>query len=114
VISASYNPLHLPIRIDVLHLRAEAWAGSDDDAREIAEKVNVFLAMFRSAEVSVGSTGTDADVRAFFDSLQVRQQQNRAVLSAILPAGIFHKLGDSPDLMTAPGASPAPSQSKQR
>jgi len=114
VISASYNPLHLPIRIDVLHLRAEAWAGSDDDAREIAEKVNVFLAMFRSAEVSVGSTGTDADVRAFFDSLQVRQQQNRAVLSAILPAGIFHKLGDSPDLMTAPGTSPAPSQSKQR
>jgi hypothetical protein len=43
----------------------------------------------------------------------VRQQQNRAVLSAILPAGIFHKLGDS-DLMTAPGTSPAPSQSKQR
>ena len=39
--------------------------------------------MFRSAEVSVGSGGTDADVKTFFDSLRVRQESNRAVLSAI-------------------------------
>ena len=51
VISASYNPLHLPLRVDALHLRAEAWAGSDEDARDIADKANVFLAMFRSAEI---------------------------------------------------------------
>lgn len=110
VISASYNPLHLPLRVDALHLRAEAWAGSDEDARDITDKVNVFLAMFRSAEVSVGSPGTDADVKAFFDSLQVRQEDRRAVLSATLPSGIFRKLQDSPALMPTPGTPPASTQ----
>ena len=99
VISASYNPLHLPLRTGVLHLRAEAWAGSDEDARNITDKANVFLTMFRSAEMSVGSPGNDADVKALFDSLQVRQESNRAVLSAILPSGVFRKLGESPDQM---------------
>ena len=80
VISASYNPLHLPLRTGALHLRAEAWAGSEEDARNITDKVNVFLAMFHSAEVSVGSPGSDADVKALFDSLQVRQEDSRAVL----------------------------------
>ena len=92
VISASYNPLHLPLRTGVLHLRAEAWAGSDEDARNISDKANVFLSMFHSAEMSVGSAGNDADVKAVFDSLQVRQEGNRAVLSAILPSGVFRKL----------------------
>ena len=84
VISASYNPLHLPLRTGALHLRAEAWAGSDDDARNIADKLNVFLAMFHSAETSVGSPGSDADVKALFDSLQVRQEDNRAVVYAMV------------------------------
>ena len=97
VISASYNPLHLPLRVDALHLRAEAWTGSDEDARDIAEKANVFLSMFRSAEVSVGSPGTDADVKALFDSLQVRQEGTRAILSATLPGGVLRKLGESPE-----------------
>ena len=38
VISASYNPLHLPLRTGALHLRAEASAGNDEDARSIADK----------------------------------------------------------------------------
>jgi hypothetical protein len=111
VISASYNPLHLPLRSGVLHLRAEAEAGSAEDAANIANKVNVFLAMFRSAEVSVGSAGTDADVKAVFESLQVRQEGSRAVLSAVLPSAVFRKLGESSDqtLEAVPpnGAAPA-------
>ncbi len=99
VISASYSPLHLPLRVDALHLRAEAWAGSDEDAREIADKANVFLAMFRSAELSVGSAGTDADVKALFDSLQVRQEGNRAILAAVLPGPVLRKLGESQEQM---------------
>ncbi len=107
VISASYNPLHLPLRAGVLHFRAEAWAGNEEDARNIAEKANAFLAMFRSAEMSVGAAGTDADVKAVFDSLQVRQESNRAVLSAILPSGVFRKLGEFPEQMPEPAAPPA-------
>jgi hypothetical protein len=111
VISASYNPLHLPLRSGVLHLRAEASTGSADDARTITDKANVFLAMFRSAEVSVGSPGTDADLKAVFESLQVRQEGSRAVLSTVLPSGVFRKLGGSSDQTfdSAPpnGAPPA-------
>ena len=110
VISASYNPLHLPLRAGVLHLRAEAWAASDEDARAIAEKANVSLAMFRSAEVSVGSAASDADVKAVLDSLQVRQESNRAVLLAILPSGVFRKLEESPEEMPEPGPPAAPAR----
>ena len=110
VVSASYSPLHLPLRVDALHLKAEAWTGSDEDAREIADKANVFLAMFRSAEVSVGAPGSDADVKALFDSLQVRQEGNRAVLAAILPGGVLRKLGESPEPMQDFGAPPASAQ----
>lgn len=92
VVSASYNPLHLPLHTGALRVRAEAWAGDDQDARHIADKMNVFLDMFHSAETSVGSPGSDADVKAFFDSLQVRQEDSRAVLFATLPVGFFHKI----------------------
>ena len=104
VVSASFNPLHLPLRAGVLHLRAEAWPGSKEDAASIADKVSVFLSMFHSAEVSVGSPGSDADLKALFDSLQVRQEDSRAVLVATLPTAIFHKLMDSPELpeLTSP------------
>jgi hypothetical protein len=92
VISASYNPFHLPLRAGALHVRAEAWAGSNEDARNITDKMNIFLDMFHSAEVSVGSPGTDADVKALFDSLQVRQEDSHAVLLATLPTSVFGKL----------------------
>jgi hypothetical protein len=92
VISASYNPLHLPLRTGALHLRAEAWAGSDEDARSVTDKLTTYLAMFHGAETSVGSPGNDPDLKALLDSLQVRQEDTRAVLYAILPTGVFRKL----------------------
>src|SRR5215472_2753345 len=52
VISASFNPLHLPFHTGALHVRAEAWANNEEDARRIADKANVFLALFHSAEAS--------------------------------------------------------------
>jgi hypothetical protein len=107
VVSASYSPLHLPLRVDALHVRAEAWAESDDDAREIADKANVFLAMFRSAEVSVGSPGSDRDVKALFDSLQVRQEGSRAILAATLPGAVLRKLSESPEQLQDLGTAPA-------
>jgi len=48
-------------------LRAEAYTAAPDDAGSIADKANVFLALFRSAESSIGVRGTDADVKAFFE-----------------------------------------------
>src|ERR1700734_1336562 len=69
VVSASYNPLHLPLRKGSIHVRAEALTGSADEARALAEKLGVYLAMFHGAETSMGTHGADADVKEFFDSL---------------------------------------------
>ncbi len=104
VISASYNPLHLPLRTGALHLRAEAWAGNNEDARNITDKVTAYLSMFHSAEISVGSQGADADVKALFDSFQVRQEDSRAVLYATVPTSVFRKLLESPASGPAAGA----------
>jgi len=110
VVSASYNPLHLPLRTGALHMRAEAWAANDEDARNITDKLSVFLAMFHQAEVSVGSPGTDADVKALFDSVQVRQEDSRAVLLATVPTGIFKKLAESPPNIPAPATPAVPAK----
>lgn len=106
IISASYNPLHLPLHTGTLRLRAEAWVGSDAVARDITQRTSAFLANFHSAELSVGAPGPDADVKALFDSLQVRQESTRAVLVATLPTGIFKKLLESPSPAVEPGGAP--------
>jgi hypothetical protein len=107
VISAGYNPLHLPLRSGALHLRAEALAGSADDAHSIADKLNTYLTVFHSAEGSVGGSGTDADVKALFDSLQVRQEGDRATLNASVPAGFLKKmLAEAPAAAASPGPQP--------
>ena len=99
VVSASFNPLHLPFRTGALHFRAEAWAGNEEDARAIAYKANAFLSLFHNAEDSVGSPGTDTDVKTLFDSLQVKQEDSRAVLLATVPTEVLHKMAQSPEQM---------------
>ena len=111
VISASYNPLHLPLRPGSLHLRAEALTDDANDAHTIAEKLGVFLTMFHAAEA--GSQGNDPDVKAAFDSLQVHQDGERAILSATIPPGFLRKIfSEAPAEMSLPGrdvpSPPAP------
>jgi len=110
VISASYNPLHLPLRTGALHLRAEAWTGSNESARQAMDKVTTFLGNFHSAEISVGSPGSDADLKAVFDSIEVRQEGSRAVLSATLPTNVLRKLVEAPGQMSGPDPAPASAQ----
>jgi hypothetical protein len=92
VLSASYNPLHLPLRPGSIHVRAEALTGSVDEARALAEKLGVYLALFHGAESSVGTQGTDPDVKEFFDGLKVGQEADRATVSATVPPGFLKKL----------------------
>lgn len=112
VVSASYNPLHLPLRAGALHLRAEAWTASSQDARAIADKAKVFLAMFSTAETSVGSAATDADLKVLFNSLQVNQEDSRAVLQATVPTTVFRKLLQPPDQISSPGEPSLPSTAR--
>jgi len=99
VISARY--------IRALHLRAEAFTDSEDEARAITEKTAAFLRLFHAAESSVGTQGTDTDVKTFFDSLHVEQSGERAVLTATLPPGFFRKVLTEAPAETFPPAAPA-------
>jgi hypothetical protein len=107
VISGSYlSPLH--IRPDAVHLRAEAFTASADEARAVADKATVFVALTHTAETSVGTHGTDADVKALFDSLKVKQEGDNVVFTASMPFGFLHKMlsGSASDL-SEPAAAPA-------
>ncbi len=111
VASGTYlDPLHLKLKSGAIHLRAQAFTQSPEQARELVDKVSVFLALSRSAEAAVGMHGTDPDVKAFFDSLQVKQEDDLAVLSASVPYNFLHKmLADSGNELSQPATPPAPS-----
>jgi hypothetical protein len=110
VLSAGFNPLHLPLRPGSLHLRAEAFTSSADDARALTDKANVFLAMSNSVG---GTSGTDPDVKAVFESLRVKQEDDRAVMNAAIPIAFMKKMLAPPE-PDSPAAAPAlePAKSK--
>jgi hypothetical protein len=111
VSGAALNPLHL--RADAVHLRAEAFTQNPEDARAIADKVTVFVALTHTAEASVGTHGTDPDVKAFFDSLKVKQEGDRTVMTAAMPLGFLRKMvsGSSTEF-GEPAAAPAQAPAK--
>ena len=97
VISARY--------LRALHLRAEAFTDSEADAHAITEQTAAFLSLFHTAEGSVGTQGTDADVKTFFDSLKVEQSGDRSILTATVPLGFIRKvLSEAPPETVAPAA----------
>ncbi|MGA2336698.1 MAG: hypothetical protein WA383_07040 [Terriglobales bacterium] len=103
VISARY--------LRALRLRAEAFTDSEKDAQAITEKTAAFLSIFHAAESSVGTQGTDADVKTFFDSLKVEQSGDRAILTATVPPGFIMKvLKEAPPAATPPTETPAPNR----
>jgi len=112
VVSGTYlSPLHLNLRANAVHLRAEAFTGSPDEARALFDKVNVFVALTHSAETSVGIHGTDPDVKAFFESIEVKQEGDRAVLNAAMPFGFLRKmLAESGPEPTEPAQMPEKSR----
>jgi hypothetical protein len=91
VISARY--------LRALHLRAEAFTENAEDARNITERVSTFLAIFHTAEGSIGTQGTDPDVKQFFSSLKVDQSGDRAILTATVPPGFIQKALGEVDLL---------------
>jgi hypothetical protein len=91
VVIASARPLN------DLHLRAQVIMKSESEAENFTGRVNVFLALFRSLNISMDGGGPDPDVKQAFDSFQIRQDKNEAVLTARVPFAFFKKIvGDSP------------------
>jgi hypothetical protein len=91
-----------------LHFRAMAFTGSEQDAKNVADRATTYLNLFHAAEISTGAPGPDPDVKALFDSLRVEQEKDRAVLTATVPVGFIRKaLAEAPAAAT-PEAIPQP------
>jgi hypothetical protein len=89
------------------HFKAESFSGSQDEARQVSEKLGTFLNLFHASEISVAGEGPDPDVKQFFDSLKVEQHDDRAVLSATIPVGFLRKaIAESPNQLESPPAAP--------
>jgi hypothetical protein len=90
-----------------VHLRAAAFAGSEEEARQISERLGVFFDVFHTAQTTFANPETDADVKALLDSVKIEQQKNHAVLTATVPPGFLRKLvSEGPAAATA--MTPAP------
>jgi len=91
-----------------LHLRALAFTGSEQDAKNVANRAATYLDLFHAAEASTGAQGGDPDVRAFLDSLKIEQQKDRAALTATVPVGLIRKaLAEVPSAVS-PEEAPGP------
>jgi hypothetical protein len=111
LVVSAYYALYSPS----LHLRAEAFAGSDDDAQALTDKVATYLNLFHAAEMSVQTKGADPDVKAFFDSLRIERKDDRAILTAVIPPGFLKKVIAEPELApSAPAVTENPPAGQNR
>ncbi len=93
--------------VGALQLRAVAFAPTAADASRIAQNANSWLAVFRTVEQNVETSGTDPDIKATLASLKVQQEGDRAVVSADVPMGLLKKLAIEPPPLAGTPASPA-------
>ncbi len=99
-----------------IELKAQALTSNEEDARKVADTLGTLLSLFRSLQTNIGTQGPDADVKNFFDSLQVTQEENRATFTATVPIGFIKKLArDAPKSMeNQPEATPSPQEKKKK
>ena len=74
----------------------------DTTAQSFTQQVQTYLALFKSLEISVETGGPDKDVKAAFDSLEVHQEKNEAVLTAKVPFAFFKKMLNAPPVELGP------------
>jgi hypothetical protein len=107
--------------LGAVHFKAQAFTGSQQEASQLVDRIDTYLNVFRTAENTVSTPGPDPDIKAFFDSLKIQQEKNRALLTATVPLGLIRKaLAEAPASVTpqpqppqAPVPPPAPVQKKK-
>jgi hypothetical protein len=97
-----------------VQVKAEAFAASAEEAKQIVDQVNTFLSIFRGLENRMNPGGSDPDVKAFFNSLEVQLYKTRAVLNASVPPAFLRKLFSEPPTQQITGAPPPEEQPKQQ
>jgi len=90
-----------------LLLRADVFAQSEAQARQIVDSANSHLALVRSIGQFIKTKGPDQDIKAAFDSLQATQKENVAVFTATIPQSILKKIWSEAQSQGAVPAAPA-------
>ena len=93
-----------------IQLRIEDFAKDAEQARKISENAGTMLSVFRGVESSATLGGPDPDVKAFFDSMGVSQEGNRAILKATFTQGFLEKALSEAPVNPAPEPAPAPKE----
>ena len=78
--------------LGAIHLRAEAFTASEEDARQAAEKLKTFLAIFNSAEISLSGQRARSRRKAVFQQPESRATQRSRGVDGDSAAG-FHSQG---------------------
>jgi hypothetical protein len=89
-----------------LLLRADIFAQSETQAKDIVDSANNHLALVRSIGRFIKAKGPDQDVKAAFDSIQVQQKENVAVFTATIPQSILKKVWSEAQSQGAVTGSP--------
>lgn len=88
--------------LGTIRFKAEAFTGSEDAARHLADQLSEFLNIFGAAETSVAGE-SDAEVKQLFSNIKIEQHKNRAVLTANVPANFIRKVvAEAPNEMNPP------------
>jgi hypothetical protein len=82
--------------LTAIHARAEFYTQSAEAARNFTDQTTTFLALFRSIQANVQPGPGDADVKAVFDSIKVKQNGDRAEVLATIPPSFLRKLVNDP------------------
>jgi hypothetical protein len=98
-----------------LNLKAEAFTPTEQDARTVTENLSLVLSLFRSIQSNLGTTGGDPDVKSFFDSLEVKQEDNRSLVTASISPGFVQKImQEGPSAVSPPVQEPTPPKTRRR
>lgn len=89
-----------------MQFRVEAFAKNEEQARKITENAGTMLSIFRGVESGAQLGGPDPDVKAFFDSIAVSQEGNRAILRATFTQGFLQKALSEAPVSAAPEPAP--------
>jgi len=94
-----------------VHLRAQVITQSEAQARSFAGKIEAFLALFGSIDISMDGGGPDPDVKKAFESFEVKQENNEAVVTASVPFAFFRKILSESPVEIAPQTQKPPEPS---
>jgi len=95
-----------------IQFRLEAITASAPEAKQLGDSLEMVLALFRGAGASVKGEGPDPDVKAFFDSIAVHQEEQSVVVTATLSQRAIQKVMAQPPPIPAPPAPALPETKK--